>query len=630
MSTASRKQVRKRQRVSLACAHCRLVRRKCNGGRPSCNVCVSENRECEYAPSQRKRGLPLGYSKALESSLAYLLEQNPNNTEILESLLCEKSSIFQQRGRQLHQRWIESRFRERMSTLNLTLDGDLTYNTKIPHHLNNQKEHDDPPNFAIPTPANSESLFQESSGVVGPGDGSLDYIGSSSFRGILKLPHNWRNLLEVYFSYTYCWLPIMNEKALWSTALHIPTEGIPFNSLSLLSPCYAELWAAIALASFQVYSHEGTGACPRDLSPTMLFITSRRMMPCEHHTLRLPHVRALLLHSLVLMGQGEVLAAWLVIGTATRLALHLRETNHLESDNNTSAQQSRGESQGLCALAACMMLETFTSVHLGHLSFPDLRLREVDDYVEILGEGSEHQDWKPAFSSTFMPPLKFCPFKTLKQLYKIARFMRSAMPGQWLTSPNEDCEDLAQTLLESLDSDFTFCKSIIADRCTPLTPPALVVHVAFLVSLSMTSKDSTSLALTYQCRVVQRFTAELGVSSIPPIVSVLLTRAGNLVPMEMSDILRIEHNGMIKPLTAVWKQSDHEDASPALGSFPEQNSCDVLDEQAHDYQSEPVVESISPPWNLDCDSQDDFNLDFSFPCNADLDPLDYMPVIESL
>merc|ERR1712025_553920 len=97
-----------------------------------------------------------------------------------------------------------------------------------------------------------------------------------------------------------------------------------------VAPSYAELWAVLSLASFQ----DTTSSNPMQgsMSPKQIYATARGLIPSEERQFELPHLRALLLHSLVLIGQGADLAAWMLVGTATRLAMFLRGTGALYSD----------------------------------------------------------------------------------------------------------------------------------------------------------------------------------------------------------------------------------------------------------------------------------------------------------
>jgi hypothetical protein len=61
----------KRQRVSRACDQCRTAREKCDGIQPICFTCASTNRNCSYTVSPKKRGIPPGYIKSLEITLAW-------------------------------------------------------------------------------------------------------------------------------------------------------------------------------------------------------------------------------------------------------------------------------------------------------------------------------------------------------------------------------------------------------------------------------------------------------------------------------------------------------------------------------------------------------------------------------
>jgi hypothetical protein len=70
-----------RKRVSQACHQCRARKDKCDGQRPSCSACTSRGKSCSYDPGMRKRGLPEGYVRDLESH-TQILEAYTRDLEI--------------------------------------------------------------------------------------------------------------------------------------------------------------------------------------------------------------------------------------------------------------------------------------------------------------------------------------------------------------------------------------------------------------------------------------------------------------------------------------------------------------------------------------------------------------------
>lgn len=111
----------KRQRVSLACDACRTARERCDGTRPKCGTCVSQNRTCSYTPTAKKRGVQTGYLRTIELSLAWLLyEQAPESEDALYRLLTNEGGVLQKKGKaadRLHKKWTKSRVNKEIGRL---------------------------------------------------------------------------------------------------------------------------------------------------------------------------------------------------------------------------------------------------------------------------------------------------------------------------------------------------------------------------------------------------------------------------------------------------------------------------------------------------------------------------------
>jgi hypothetical protein len=304
-STTNTSTATKRQRVSLACDGCRMARERCDGGRPACRTCVSQKRACSYTPASKKRGVQTGYLRTVELSLAWLCENYPEGEEALHQLLKgndgAKLLTKDKAGNQLHRKWSRSKIHKEIGRL-------LSDGSEIPGDNNSAEDSETdgdaavdtqiPPPPPPPTTTTTEKRMMDTS-----------------------LPGNWRRLIEIYFSYTHCWLPIVSKDAIIATAQAFPAQGIPLNSTVDFPSAYAELWAVLALAAFQDASSQRRPASEQRLSPQRIYFIARNMMPSEERRFELPHLRALLLHSMVLIGQGAALAAWMLVGTAVRLAL---------------------------------------------------------------------------------------------------------------------------------------------------------------------------------------------------------------------------------------------------------------------------------------------------------------------
>ncbi|POR31051.1 Quinic acid utilization activator-like protein [Tolypocladium paradoxum] len=193
---------------------------------------------------------------------------------------------------------------------------------------------------------------------------------ASSAQSVARLPSNWRRLVDIFFTYADCWLPILDKDEVLKAAAGIPSEGITLGPSTALPPSYAERWPTLALASFQDAS---TQAAPSpdienhgSLSPKEFYSISRSMIPSEEKQFDLPLVQALLIHS-VLMGQGAGLAAWMLVGTS-------------------------------------------------------VDIEEVDSVVGALPEGTD-ETWAPVtgLDNSFATAMVASPLKNFRQLYKLTQ-----------------------------------------------------------------------------------------------------------------------------------------------------------------------------------------------------------------
>jgi hypothetical protein len=103
----------KRFRVSRACDQCRAAREKCDGTQPTCSPCVDNKRACAYTSNPKKRGLQPGYIRGLETTLAFIFQQNPEvEATVYNQLIQENTALLARstkESNQLYKNWTKSR-----------------------------------------------------------------------------------------------------------------------------------------------------------------------------------------------------------------------------------------------------------------------------------------------------------------------------------------------------------------------------------------------------------------------------------------------------------------------------------------------------------------------------------------
>lgn len=102
----------KKRRISKACDNCRLKKAKCNGKNP-CTSCILNKDKCVYSDSRKKRGIPSGYTKELETK-NFLLQL------LLTKLLTEDDSVLLKLTNLLTDEDTKNEFFSQINDLNTT------------------------------------------------------------------------------------------------------------------------------------------------------------------------------------------------------------------------------------------------------------------------------------------------------------------------------------------------------------------------------------------------------------------------------------------------------------------------------------------------------------------------------
>lgn len=351
----------KRQRVSRACDQCRAAREKCDGIHPLCFPCASQNRKCSWEEPKKKRGVQTGYIRTLELSLGWIFDKIPGSEEALHGLLTHEGGQGRDllvgkdtaAGNRLHRRWRKSMVQQEIDRV---LSGGTAPSVKsaktspaVDESESSADEAELPlkeelsgasnpaPMMAIPQSMESIAavLHPDQLGSNGPPElqaGLADLpirqrehtqYDSNTF----KLPSNCWRLLDIYFSYTHCWFPVLEKGMIHKACWSYPGEGLDMTREELFqSGLHAELWAALAIAAYQdEASHSGQilGDAEGRLEPEEIYQAARRLIPSEDRDFDARHVNAILLLSLVDIGRRKYMAAWILVGLATRVALAL-------------------------------------------------------------------------------------------------------------------------------------------------------------------------------------------------------------------------------------------------------------------------------------------------------------------
>ncbi|KAK1783220.1 quinic acid activator [Copromyces sp. CBS 386.78] len=545
----------KRQRVSRACDQCRAAREKCDGIQPACFPCVSQGRSCTYQASPKKRGVQTGYIRTLELALAWMFENVARSEDALHNLLVHESGQGSAllvgkdspASEHLHARWARSRVNKSITRLlsgqaarDLSDDGysppegmnveDSGVNTaELPHapHLS----------FSAPSTVETRSLpgaVQPHSSVATL-ENSLQPDDRSQLpgSGLGKLPPNHWRLLDVYFSCTHSWLPILEKKDMYQALYQYSEQGSLLPSANVESGVHAELWSALALASFQVSAAAAAAAAPNSAAPTSaahsgdsginpspadIFGTARKLIPSESGPFQVQHCRALLLLCLVSLGQDDWESAWLLVGFAVRVLLVVR--TQLSPDDERLRPRMRA------LFVACFIIDTIVSMrhnvpaHLKPDDIADLPLPEDgqdqwEPWTPCEGLGGEHAMLQMLRNPAY-------PLSTFNHIYGVTKLVALELLPRIRTSSQNASLEFRSRLQQVIGHNSPFSAFILSqDTASAFVPTAYLTRTFYLwaAALSEPANEHYSHLLI---ETLDQYKKRFGTYAIPPLIPTLL------------------------------------------------------------------------------------------------------------
>lgn len=519
----------KRQRVSRACDQCRAAREKCDGIQPLCFPCVSQNRPCTYAANPKKRGVQTGYIKTLEVALAWLFDKVPGCEEALDNLLMHEGGQGQnllvgkdsEKTNRLHKRWRRSKVHREIDRI---LSGGDASQSRIDKSSPSDDGESDSEQIAR-TPRTGQASTP-SQGLSQPANGRAAKLANALenpalMPRVIQLPSTHWRLLDVYFSYTHCWYPVLERHELLKTVNLYPDQGLDIQNISPVSAAHAELWAALALASYQdAASAKPVGSAPTEessLSPDEIYNIARSLIPTEEGDFDIQHARALLLLGLINVGKGKKTCAWILVGLAHRIALDVSE---LYSNDERSSRRSTA------VLMGCYILDTLISVH--RRGMPSLETAGIIEGMSIPEDNlDEWQPWAPCdgfgANPSYVRTSSRSPaysLTTFNQLYDVFKFMRKrTLQRQNGLLPSEHPSEAAMLLHQTIKPRLPFANFIVARDSSSVTiPSAYVLRILFLwVSAILDTTDESHCFLIFES--IEQYLAQFGPCGAPPFFS---------------------------------------------------------------------------------------------------------------
>ncbi|KAK5653037.1 hypothetical protein OQA88_9323 [Cercophora sp. LCS_1] len=455
-------------------------------------------------------------------------------------------------GEQLHQKWTCCRVNKRIQKL--LNEGPDAQSPDAPAEREDEGQTPDQPQWEVQRQQERQTDTQMAPAVPQPQQPP-----------IRVLPPDHRRLVDIYLAYTHSWLPILDRHELTSTLTRF--ESGPMgprrerdDGWDVGAGAEAEIWAVFAVASFQ--NHKA-GQPPAQMSPQAIYEIARGLIPSSEDAIfELGHVCALLLLSVIKIGQGEVSAAYLLVGATVRLALLLGYDGRAEiGDDPVSLRKKR-------VFASCFMLDTLTSLSLGRpTTLRSANVHALTSQPETLGEEDE-QLWSPCPGFgviTTRSSEGFPAARSLSCLRQTVLFFQ--VLNDWTNSQSVDKHrTCVNSLAKSLDGSFSYCNSVVSavsgaegdDGNTPKVPSAFFVHATFLavaIHLGLLSGQRSSMSQIWIfLDLVEGQTREHSPAAIPPLLlgyMDMITRA--VGPSEAGRFPTKQWGDILVMLRAVWR-----------------------------------------------------------------------------
>ncbi|KAK2023208.1 hypothetical protein LX32DRAFT_628537 [Colletotrichum zoysiae] len=618
--------VPKRQRVSRACDQCRSAREKCDGVQPQCFSCVTLSRQCTYNVAPKKRGVQTGLIRTLELALVWLFDQVPETEDKLAGLLAQEGgsglSLLldkdSEAGNRLHKRWRRCRVHKDIDRL---LSGKDAVSPRQDTSGDDSEAESDPrckPNGETPrdrTGTSPQPAAADPKQDAAPIDSGPRQRHGSTSRRRFKLPRNFARLLDVYYSYTHSWLPILNPKeALDNAAASYPPDGLDIDPEDAnTSAAHAELWSALAVAAFQdSTSLHNSGTSETLDRPSLILTAARSLIPVEAE-MALGHVKALLVLSLVKLGQDSAGAASLLIGLAVRGAMALTDGQARDKHRDSISGQPASSTQEHCSntldrvLKACLMLDTIVSLRLGQT--PHMR---ASDMKETPTEENGFEEWAPwvpraGFGSVSAPEdpagtgQSAQSLSSFNQLYQFFRILNQSVESG-PAGPKIGAANLVQTL----DPRFSFCNSVVFGASTiPILPSAFLIQATFLGATLTLMADARVSLIWSLMEVLESSISYFGAAGVSPLLVTYISIANTKSCVQaLRDNDKTRWDSLMADIMSVWQDRPANVAYSPMDAEPSNRTPAHVDSAALPF-SQQAASSVRP------------NAHYPFPMNSD-------------
>lgn len=463
---------------------------------------------CSYDPHAKKRGLPEGYVRGLEKLLALSL-CNIDGLEDAILAMIGATAEFAERGSRtmklwtdnsasesLHNSWKTSRLFGALEKMlsgtdasqslgkrswddceNATPGVEQDWGFRVRRNSTRPGAHSPFVVESVASPSVKRArLFISSESQSSP------HPANSSNDTLLQLPPQTSQLLDIYFTVTHSWFPIMAKHSILRASYQYVNAPFSVAKASPGSGDHAALWAILSYTTAQSTPQGGLSGM---LSKAKEYYSvARKLIPLEKERHELGHVQALLLLTLVNIGLEDWTAAWLLCGQAMRTITGMELGTR--SDERTRVK---------AVFLGCFVVDSLLSFRLSRN--PGMRPRDLASVGLLEEDGLEEwNSWIDVLSPVDPEMSKNPPHRgpvfslsCFNRLVELAGVL-NRIAGDSSTGPNAYA--LAQRLLQELKQweghlplgcRLTGPESIYPERHSPLLPHQTYLCLTYIATL---------------------------------------------------------------------------------------------------------------------------------------------------
>lgn len=208
--------------------------------------------------------------------------------------------------------------------------------------------------------------------------------------GLSNILQDWSQLLDIYFSNTNCWIPIVLRNDAFRAAYTVSTESNSNDRGRLLRGEQACLLSILAYARYIQCITIGWNGPRQDIQDQFasLFAQASQLLANYESERDVGHIQAMLVLTLLHYAQGNLGQAWSFVGKAV---YHAVELGLLKSgDTQSPPLDDRSKRVTL----SCFVLETLLSARLHRR--PYMRTSDVESVGLLDADGIEEwEPWRP-------------------------------------------------------------------------------------------------------------------------------------------------------------------------------------------------------------------------------------------